>query len=154
MSTSDGLRLHATLRGSGWPFYRIQWSPDGRFIAAPAEDGVIWLWNASTASVHEEVSAGASHVSNVAWSPDGRKLAYASADIHLYDVERKTTSKFSSGHSHSIWSMAWSPSGDRLVSASYDRTVRLWDPGTGQLLLTLTGHSDEVNCVLWSPGGE
>lgn len=39
------------------------------------------------------------------------------------------------GHSHSVNSIAWSTDGSRLASASYDKTVRIWDPATGQSVL-------------------
>ena len=34
-----------------------------------------------------------------------------------------------------------------------DKTVRLWDPATGHRLRTLTGHTDGVNAVAFSPDG-
>ncbi|KAL2192736.1 NACHT domain-containing protein [Corynascus similis CBS 632.67] len=37
------------------------------------------------------------------------------------------------GHSHFVRSVAWSHDSTRLASASYDRTVKIWDPTTGQL---------------------
>ena len=38
-----------------------------------------------------------------------------------------------------------------LASASDDRTVRLWDPATGQTLHTLTGHTDWVRALCAVP---
>ncbi|KAL2127437.1 hypothetical protein VTI74DRAFT_10741 [Chaetomium olivicolor] len=38
----------------------------------------------------------------------------------------------------------------RLASASYDNTVKIWDPATGQCVSTLEGHRGMVNSVAWS----
>jgi hypothetical protein len=41
-----------------------------------------------------------------------------------------------------------------LASASLDKTVRLWDVGTGQCAQTLSRHSEPVYSVAFSPNGE
>jgi WD40 repeat protein len=50
-------------------------------------------------------------------------------------------------------STAWSQDGSRLASGSYDNTVKIWDPATGQCASTLEGHSDLVRSIAWSPYG-
>lgn len=45
------------------------------------------------------------------------------------------------------------PDGNSLASASWDGTVKLWDVSSGQLHITLTGHTDRVGRVAWSPDG-
>jgi WD40 repeat protein len=50
--------------------------------------------------------------------------------------------------------VVWRPNGSLLASASADNTVRLWNPQTGKLIVTLAGHSDWVHDVAWSPDGQ
>ncbi|KAJ5936163.1 hypothetical protein N7454_005461 [Penicillium verhagenii] len=58
-------------------------------------------------------------------------------------------------HSGCVMSIAWSPdvSRSRLASGSFDTTVRIWDPITGQNTSTLEGHSGWVISIAWSPDG-
>src|SRR5205807_1165088 len=43
---------------------------------------------------------------------------------------------------------------EQLASGSDDRTIKLWDPATGSALQTLTGHTDWVRAVAYSPDGK
>ncbi|KAF2186301.1 hypothetical protein K469DRAFT_664193 [Zopfia rhizophila CBS 207.26] len=58
------------------------------------------------------------------------------------------------GHSSYVNAVAFSPDGKALASASSDRTVKLWDEGTGAVLQTLEGHSGTVWAVAFSPDGK
>jgi WD40 repeat protein len=49
---------------------------------------------------------------------------------------------------------AVSPDGRRIAGAVDDRSIRIWDAATGQLIETLRGHDDQVNEVRFSPDGQ
>ena len=39
------------------------------------------------------------------------------------------------------------------ASGSYDETIRIWDPNSGNVLPILEGHADEVNSIAWTADG-
>src|SRR5262249_35185592 len=47
----------------------------------------------------------------------------------------------------------FSPDGKRLAAACWDKAVRVWDPATGQEVLTFKEHPNEVLSVAFSPDG-
>ena len=50
-------------------------------------------------------------------------------------------------------SVDWAPDGTKLVSGSDDRSLKVWDATTYQLVATLNGHTMPVRTVAWSPDG-
>ena len=42
---ADGLGEPLILRGATGAYNRAAWSPDGKRLAAPSDDGTIWVWS-------------------------------------------------------------------------------------------------------------
>lgn len=58
------------------------------------------------------------------------------------------------GHHDVVNSVVWSPNETTIASASADKTVQVWDSGTGGVnAYAYTGHTYTVNTVAWSPDG-
>lgn len=53
-----------------------------------------------------------------------------------------------------VYSVAISPDGQTLASCGDDKTIKIWNLNTGELLRTFTGHSDIVWSVTFSPDGQ
>src|SRR5262245_13580552 len=69
-------------------------------------------------------------------------------------MEELSNKSSNTGHSSLVWTVAFSPNGKQLASASEDRTVKMWNAGSGAALQTLEGHSDSVRVVAFAPDGK
>ena len=51
-------------------------------------------------------------------------------------------------------SVSFSPDGSRICSGSADKTIKVWDAVTGEVINILTGHRFDVRSVSFSPDGK
>ena len=134
----------------------LDFSPDGRTLAAGYADGIVELWDVETDREPTTLDAHSLGVDCVAFSPDGATLATAGVDrtIRLWDYRKARCLATLSGHTGEVNSLAFSPDGSTLASASHDRTVRLWHVFTRQEICRLGAHSGPVMCVAFARDGK
>jgi WD40 repeat protein/serine/threonine protein kinase len=91
---------------------------------------------------------------SVALSPDGTLIATGEAGgiLRLWSMEQGRELRTLDGHSADITQVRFLSNG-RLLSASTDKTVRLWDVGSGKLLGT-AWHIAPVSAIGFSTGAE
>ncbi|MEW6348775.1 MAG: AAA family ATPase [Thermodesulfobacteriota bacterium] len=58
------------------------------------------------------------------------------------------------GHTGGVKCLALTGDGQRAVSGGGDKTLRIWDLETGQMLKTLQGHADRILSVVLTPDGK
>ena len=124
-------------------------SADGKLLAAAGHNGTVWLWDTSTWDQigRWQGPAGTKYGSLLFLAgdrqgEDGRPcdlLATGSTSgrIDLWDVSTRALARQLHGHIGLVSFMAVSPDGRTLATASCDRSIKLWDMGTGRELRTL-----------------
>lgn len=55
------------------------------------------------------------------------------------------------GHSGKVYSAVYSSNGDLILTGSDDKTARIWDAASGQLVRELTGHDKGLQSAIFSP---
>lgn len=138
------------------------WSPDGRIIALGTGS---LLYDAATglpanaaftASMAQFDQEHGGPISCLAWSPDGTRLAFGFAELgQVLLTDTASGGRLPPRTVHSGWvrSMAFSPDGTRLATCGRDRTVKLLDARTLDLLLVFKEHRADVRSLAWSPDG-
>lgn len=148
-------RLLLVLGRKACRFTSVAFSPDGRWLAAGATDGLVYVLNVRTMEVRCWLEGHTNVVTSVAFSPDGARLASGSFDntVRLWNIESRETLQRFEGHWGRATSVAFSPDGMQLASGSLNGAVLLWDTISGVALQRLEGHQGLVTGVVYSPDG-
>ena len=172
----SGDRVRTLSTGSG-AILSLAFSPDGKTLASGSRRGGISFWNTETGKIVKKpegqegaLASALANALSVAFSPDGRLLACGRRDkvVVLYDVLSGSWIKTLLGHSGflgSVNSVAFSPDGRLLASGGRDKRIIIWDAvfkrtqferytETGGALRVLTGHTNTVSSVAFSPDGK
>jgi WD40 repeat protein len=100
---------------------------------------------------------GRQQARELAVSPDGRLVAATSSGgvVRLCNALTGTWIEDLHGHMNAAFGVAFSPDGRRLISAGgASEAVKLWDVGTGQELLDLSGTGGGLRRAVWSADGD
>jgi len=98
---------------------------------------------------------GKGRINEIMYSPDGEQFAVTtSIGVWIYNAQTgEELDLITGGHKDEVYAAAYSPDSKTIATVGKDKTVRLWDVHTGQLLKTLKGHKDRVYAAAYSPDG-
>jgi WD40 repeat protein len=166
------LRHAVAYQGPSFAWNLLTFSPDGRYLAALATEGVLLVDTETGAArmaplAYEPIGVGHGNaVPSLHWSPDGRFLLTAVADgddvfafdssftVWQIDVESAATKALHTYQGH-VFSVQFSPDRQRLAfyrqsaPLSNSRDLYLADVFGGDTLLYRSGHL--LDFVAWHP---
>jgi WD40 repeat protein len=154
----------------------LAFSPTGGLVATAGADGTARLWHLPSGALCKTCVAHSGCSLALAFAPDGRTLAVAgsshSVAVGLWDPSTgegrgsltDPGSAFTHGRSGppaspsgepglSIGAVAFAADGATLAAGCSDGVIRLWDVSSGELRLTLSGHTDTVRRLAFAADG-
>ena len=148
------------------PVAGAAFSPDGALVASCSYErdpkrgvyGIVHLWNAADGTLVRTLEGGRKPVVGIEFSPDGKRLAAGSWDfcVFVWNVEGGAPIQCAmpdEGIYNGVDDAAWTADGRFVIGASKDRTARVWNAATGELVASLRGHTDSVHGLALSADG-
>ncbi|HEX2908082.1 MAG TPA: WD40 repeat domain-containing protein [Phototrophicaceae bacterium] len=155
-------RLFETHGGSGGAVPSVDYSPDGRLIAA-SDGNAIRVWNAQTGEVMALLGGGHTNaVTTLAFSPDSQFIASGSGDwvvnqpdysVWLWDLATGQGQVLGEG-GNVARTVTFSPDGQQIGADFADNTAYVWDIQTGELQYTLYRANNGGSGLVFSPDGK
>jgi WD40 repeat protein len=145
--------------------WSVAFHPQENLVVTGGDDHGIKIWELQRGKCFKTLQGNSNAIYAIAYSDQGDRqnlLASGHEDqtIKLWNVNINAPqilkpdlqpSQVLRGHSDRILSIAFSPNGQILASGSADRTIKLWNPLTGNLIKTLQGHRSWVWEIAISP---
>ena len=141
----DGKIVFTAKNWHGW-FHYVNWSGNGRKIAALSDDGVVRIWDVASETLARLFRLQDDTVYCLQLDDDGKRLAAGTQDgrVLVVDVQSGKIAASGSAHSDRVNQVVWS-AGDKLLASLDDHNaIHLWDPKTGRVLHTLQAQRDHI----------
>jgi glucose/arabinose dehydrogenase len=148
-------KLEQTIENHADWVFGVAFSPDGKHLLTCSRDKTAKVWDLTT---KESVLTFPDHqnpVYGVAVKPDGKLGISVGEDNQVRFWNASGDGKqvrTSGGHGKAVFRVIYHSKQPLLATCSADNTVRLWNEN-GQVVRTLSGHTDWVYALAFSPDG-
>jgi hypothetical protein len=130
----------------------IAFNPLSNIVCSVDDNGVVKLWDASTAKLSGTGKGHTKRVNAVSFSPDGEVVATGSDDntVRIFSGTTGQVKK-TIEVGQKVTAVAFSADGAWLASATRNGIINIWDPQTGSKLMEFSNGKDAVNSITFSP---
>jgi Tol biopolymer transport system component len=144
------------------PITALAFGPDGKTVAASGYHEIT-LWKTVDGTLERRVPGLSERTYGITFSRDGKWLVTASGDPGQYGLARLWTLEAGSApkpvrdlseSQDAVFAVAFSADGERLATAGADRTIRVYETGTGKPLVQIEDHADWIFDIAFSPDGK
>ncbi|XP_066266988.1 coronin-like protein cor-1 isoform X1 [Branchiostoma lanceolatum] len=123
----------------------IQWSPwDDNIIASCSEDMTIKVWVIPEKGLEESITEPEAslewhqrRVGFIAWHPSAHNILMSAGSdnmVVIWNVGTEEPLSVIECHTDILWSCGWNYNGTRIVTTCKDKTLRVIDPRTGDVI--------------------
>lgn len=152
--------LHTFTGYTSW-IYGVFITPDGKTLVSSNSNEIL-LWDLSNGKLTATLSGHLAGIWSLGLSPNGKMIASGSEDktVKLWNLETRELICTLAKRADPIHSVAFSPDGKILACGGFNpykspegktRSIYLWNPDTGELISTLSGHSLRIDSLAFSP---
>lgn len=146
-----GLRLLKTLQAPQESINRLNFSPDGQYLASSSFDGKIILWELATGQPQQQLTITPGYPRVIRFSPDGNYLAVGCSHKVIQLWQQGQLVQILEGHLASLNTLSWSEDSQYLASGSDEGGLIIWNSHHWQPHQHLSAHTRSVNTVEFSP---
>ncbi|MFO1094280.1 MAG: serine/threonine-protein kinase, partial [Planctomycetaceae bacterium] len=137
--------------------HAVEFSPDGKRLAAVRTDGAVAVWNTQRKSLETVLGPAEEPVSTAPrWTPDGRTIATGHDDgtLRLWPADGSAAPRTITAHTRTVTGVLISPTTpSTLHSCGYDGTLREWNVETGRQTHQVDFKVGEPQTIAISPDG-
>ncbi|KAK3684674.1 hypothetical protein LTR37_020041 [Vermiconidia calcicola] len=140
---SNRLRRKSSTASGADTVWAMEFSRDGKYLAAAGADGIVRLWAVLSSSEDRQ-----KHEKQESCESEANGASVHAGHLSAPVFQSKPVQEYE-GHTSTVLDLSWSKN-NFLLSSSMDKTVRLWHVSRAECLCTFK-HSDFVPSIAFHP---
>ena len=142
-----------TLKGHTSGIHALAISPDGKVLASGGDDNSVKLWNLSNGQEIANFNSHNQRISSLAFDSAGKTIYSGSFDgtIKIWDTDTRSLVRTLQRKPSKIYSIDFIRKSGSIsnnsVIGSYNNHISMWNPDTGDKILTFRGHSQPITSI-------